>query len=64
MEVIESLRLDPNPPGSIQLTSWHSAGQPVRRIKIGPYRVLYCVESNPKATILVLDIEHRKDVYR
>lgn len=35
----------------------------VWRLRSGDYRILYVVKSNPEE-IIVLDIGHRKDVYR
>lgn len=38
-------------------------GEPVYRERSGDYRILYIVRSNPNL-VLILDIDHRKDVYR
>ncbi|WP_336986715.1 type II toxin-antitoxin system RelE/ParE family toxin [Altererythrobacter aquiaggeris] len=38
-------------------------GEPVYRERSGDYRILYIVRSNP-SLVLILDIDHRKDVYR
>lgn len=38
-------------------------GQPVYRERSGDYRILYVVRSNPDL-VLILYIDHRKDVYR
>jgi hypothetical protein len=38
-------------------------GDPVYRERSGDYRILYVVRSNPDE-VLILDIDHRKDVYR
>jgi mRNA-degrading endonuclease RelE of RelBE toxin-antitoxin system len=61
IEKTARLALDPCPPGSLQLQNAEHEGIPVRRIRQGAYRVLY-VERESK--VLVLDIDHRKDVYR
>lgn len=38
-------------------------GEPVYRERSGDYRILYVVRTKP-AEVLILDIDHRKDVYR
>ena len=38
-------------------------GEPVYRERSGDYRILYVVRSNP-SEVLIIDIDHRKDVYR
>jgi mRNA interferase RelE/StbE len=38
-------------------------GEAVYRERSGDYRILYVVRTNP-AEIIILDIDHRKDVYR
>jgi hypothetical protein len=38
-------------------------GEPVYRERSGDYRILYVVRTNPDL-VLILDIDHRKDVYR
>lgn len=60
---IERLRDDPLPPGTRQLVGQRSDEVPVRRLRTGPYRVLYAVDTG-RRTIQILDIAHRKDVYR
>jgi mRNA interferase RelE/StbE len=37
--------------------------EPVYRIRSGDYRVVYAVRSDPNE-VVILDIGHRKDVYR
>jgi len=61
VEKISRLLADPMPPGSKQLENVLEGGDPVRRIRQGEYRVLYVVR---ESRILVVDIDHRKDVYR
>ncbi len=52
------------PPKSKQLKGIKSdAGEPVRRVRSGDYRILYVVRNSPKG-VVVLDIGHRKDVYK
>lgn len=38
-------------------------GEPVYRERSGDYRILYVVRSKP-AEVVILDIDHRKEVYR
>jgi mRNA interferase RelE/StbE len=38
-------------------------GEPVYRERSGDYRILYAVRSNPEV-VLIIDIDHRKDVYK
>lgn len=40
-----------------------SADEPVYRERSGDYRILYVVRENPHE-VVILDIGHRKDVYR
>lgn len=51
------------PPGSVKLKGVTNNGESVYRIRCGDYRVLYVIRSNP-AEVVVLDIDHRKDVYQ
>lgn len=60
---IESLASNPTPPGSKKVRGVMDGDDPVRRVRQGDYRILYVVRSNPNQ-IIVLDIGHRKDVYR
>ena len=46
--------------------SWRRmlAGEPdLYRIRVGDYRIIYQV-TDPKLTVLVLSIAHRRDIYR
>ncbi|HWC53378.1 MAG TPA: type II toxin-antitoxin system RelE/ParE family toxin [Chitinophagaceae bacterium] len=54
---INSLALNPRPPGCKKLT-----GRPGYRIRIGNYRVIYTIEDKI-LTVFVIDIGHRKDIY-
>lgn len=59
-----ALSVTPHPQGSKQLKGRRTvAGEPVFRLRSGDYRILYVVRSIP-GEVLVLDIGHRKDVYR
>ena len=60
---IEALASNPIPPGSKRVRGVKNGDEPVRRIRSGDYRILYTVRANPQH-IVVLDIGHRKDVYR
>lgn len=60
----KALLADPHPQGSKKLRGITTdAREPVYRERSGDYRILYIVTGNP-STILILDIDHRKDVYR
>ncbi len=60
----KALHLNPHPPTSKKLQGIETAeGEPVYRERAGDYRILYVVRSKP-AEVLILDIDHRKDVYR
>ncbi len=59
---IKSLVDDPHPPGSKKLRGT-GEDEEIYRIRSGNYRVLYEVRENPNE-IVVLDIGHRKDIYR
>lgn len=62
-ENIQALRDDPAPGSSRQLASRLLEGQPIRRLRVGSYRVLYLVDTMQRE-IRVLDIGHRREVYR
>jgi mRNA interferase RelE/StbE len=55
---IESLSADPRPVGAKKLS-----GRDGWRIRIGNYRVIYEIRDKV-CYILVLDIAHRKEIYR
>ena len=59
-----ALQLDPYPLKSKQLDGiMTDLGEHVRSERSGDYRILYVVRDNP-AEVVILDIDHRKDVYR
>ncbi len=60
---VEALASDPTPPGSKKVQGATDGEYPVHRVRQGDYRILYSVRNNPDQ-IVVLDIGHRKDVYR
>lgn len=60
---IEALADNPQPPGHKLIRG--SAGDEERmyRIRSGDYRVVYLIRSNP-SHVVILDIDHRKDIYK
>ena len=60
---IEALASNPCPPKSKLVRGMKDGQEPVRRIRSGDYRVLYTVRDNPEH-VVILDIGHRKDIYR
>jgi len=57
-ESIDDLARDPRPPGSQKL-----AGRPGWRIRIGDYRLIYEIRDDV-LIVLVIDIGHRREIYR
>lgn len=55
---IRQLSSEPRPPGSRKLT-----GRSGWRIRVGAYRVVYEI-SDAAASVTVLHVGHRRDVYR
>jgi mRNA interferase RelE/StbE len=60
MEKIDTLADDPMPPGSIKLQGQKTV---LYRIRSGDYRVVYSVKKEI-LIVLVIEIGHRRDVYR
>jgi len=58
-KALDALGADPEPPGCKPLKG--AAG--VMRIRVGDYRIVYMVIRD-KQVIDVIDIDHRKDIYR
>jgi mRNA interferase RelE/StbE len=58
---IQQLSANPHPPGSKVLQGMADGEERIYRIRSGDYRILYCVRG---VIVCVLDIDHRKDVYR
>ena len=58
---IEALAANPNPPRSKKLAGITDGEHSVYRVRQGDYRILYSVRP---IIIVILDIGHRKDVYR
>lgn len=60
----KALMLDPHPPGSKKLQATETElGEAVYRERSGDYRILYVLRDNPDQ-VVVIDIDHRKDVYK
>lgn len=57
-EKILSLETNPRPPGCIKLS-----GRETWRIRVGDYRIIYNI-FDTILQVLVIDIDHRKQVYR
>jgi len=55
---IELLKINPIPPAAKKLVD-----RPGHRVRVGNYRVIYKVNKS-EIQILILNISHRKDVYR
>ncbi len=53
-----SLSSNPRPPGSVKLT-----GQDAYRIRVGDYRIIYTIHDD-RLIVLVIDVGHRREVYR
>lgn len=58
---IQTLAENPTPPGSKKLLGITDGANPIYRVRQGDYRILYSVRG---IIIVILDIDHRKDVYR
>jgi mRNA interferase RelE/StbE len=57
-DAIRGLATNPRPQGCLKLT-----GREGWRIRIGVYRVIYTINDSDK-NIVVLDLGHRRDIYR
>ena len=57
-DAIRALAADPRPSGCLKLTAREGW-----RIRIGAYRVIYEID-DPRQSITVLSIGHRRDVYQ
>lgn len=60
---IQALASNPTPPTAKLVQGMTNGEERVYRIRSGDYRVLYVTRTNPDH-VVVLDIDHRKDVYR
>jgi len=59
---IDDLAKEPHPRGARKLKGADNDSEAVYRIRSGDYRVLYCIREDQ--IVVVLDIGHRKDIYR
>jgi mRNA interferase RelE/StbE len=56
---IDALADNPRPAGVIALQGVSGA----LRIRVGDYRIIYCVEDT-ELILLVIDVGHRREIYR
>ena len=61
IEKITDLAADPHPSGHKVVKGMKDGEETVYRIRSGNYRILYVIRG---VVIIILDIDHRKDVYR
>lgn len=52
---------DPRPSGCKKLKVMSNGADPVYRVRVGDYRILYVIR---EIEVIVLDIGHRKDIYK
>ena len=57
-DAIFALAEDPRPPGCLKLKDREGW-----RIRVGDYRVIYEIDDT-ESIVTVLDVDHRRDVYR
>lgn len=63
---IYALKDDPRPPGYRKLTDYKServADKVCYRVRQGDYRIIYTVEES-LITVTIIQVRHRKEVYR
>ncbi len=58
---IQQLAANPHPTTAKIVQGMADGAERIYRIRSGDYRILYCVRG---VIVCVLDIDHRKDVYR
>ncbi|MBF0144715.1 MAG: type II toxin-antitoxin system RelE/ParE family toxin [Magnetococcales bacterium] len=56
---IDGLETDPRPPGAVKMKGPFDTW----RIRVGVYRVLYVIEDE-RLVVLVVNVGHRREVYR
>lgn len=56
--VLETLKVNPTPPKALKLT-----GRECYRLRVGDFRILYTFNRG-ELVVLVLDIGHRREIYR
>lgn len=61
IEKIESLAINPRPIGCIKMRG--SKYEETYRVRTGDYRIIYSIEEN-KMAVLIVDVDHRKDIYK
>lgn len=59
LQAIDALSVEPRPPGCRQLVG----GNGELRIRVGDYRVIYSVHDE-EVVVLVLQVGHRREIYR
>lgn len=57
----KSLITEPHPAGCKKLSDMTFDGEALWRVRVRDYRILYVCRNNE---VVVVDIDHRKDVYR
>jgi len=57
-DAIRELAIDPRPPGCLKLT-----GRGGWRLRVGEFRVIYEIDDEHRL-VTVLNVGHRRDVYR
>ena len=58
-KALDALCTEPEPPGCTPLK-----GAPgVLRLRVGDYRIVYSI-NRKKNSVLIIDIDHRRDIYR
>lgn len=58
-ETIDSLGGDPHPPGSKKLVG----ALDLYRVRVGDHRIIYQIDDG-KLTVLMIEIGHRREIYR
>lgn len=59
-----ALIINPHPQGSKRLHGVTTPmGEPILRERSGDYRILYVLRKDPDQ-VVILDIDHRKDIYK
>lgn len=61
VDKIYKLAAEPHPPTAKMIKGMADGEEKVYRIRSGDYRILYVVRG---VIVIILDIDHRKDVYR
>lgn len=59
MQRIDLLKIDPRHTGSLKMSGYENT----YRTRVGKYRIVYEIYDQ-KVCIVVVNIDHRKDVYR